>query len=79
MQIIYFLIEIIKKLTSSKKLKEKHKIERPLLHAYRLEIDHPITGEHMAFEAPLSADMLRIARGIVPAGQEGALSFLQGN
>ncbi|MFV8815041.1 pseudouridine synthase, partial [Aerococcus urinaeequi] len=24
-----------------------------LLHAHRLELDHPVTGEHMAFDAPI--------------------------
>lgn len=61
----------------NKKLKEKQKIERPLLHAFRLEINHPVTGELMAFEAPLADDMLRIARGIFPFGQEETPSFLQ--
>jgi hypothetical protein len=35
------------------RLKKAHGIERPLLHAYRLEIDHPITQQKMRFEAPL--------------------------
>jgi hypothetical protein len=35
------------------RLKKTHGIERPLLHAYRLEIDHPITQEKMRFQAPL--------------------------
>ena len=61
----------------NKKLKEKQKIERPLLHAYRLEIAHPVTAEHMVFEAPLAEDMTRIARVIYPPDQEDAPSFLQ--
>jgi 23S rRNA pseudouridine1911/1915/1917 synthase len=34
-------------------------LERQALHAARLELDHPITGERLAFEAPLPADMER--------------------
>ena len=30
------------------------------LHAYRLELDHPRTGERMSFEAPLPSEMLRL-------------------
>ena len=30
------------------------------LHAYRLELDHPRTGQRMSFEAPLPAEMLRL-------------------
>ena len=30
------------------------------LHAYRLELDHPRTGERMSFEAPLPADMAHL-------------------
>ena len=32
-------------------------LERQALHAHRLEIDHPVTGERCIFEAPLPADM----------------------
>jgi 23S rRNA pseudouridine1911/1915/1917 synthase len=31
--------------------------ERPALHAWRLGVDHPRTGERMKFEAPLPSDM----------------------
>jgi 23S rRNA pseudouridine1911/1915/1917 synthase len=41
-------------------------INRPLLHARRLELDHPITGEHMTFLAPLADDMLRVSKAIWP-------------
>ncbi|MBQ2241997.1 MAG: RNA pseudouridine synthase, partial [Clostridia bacterium] len=30
------------------------------LHAYRLELDHPRTGERMSFEAPLPAEMAHL-------------------
>jgi 23S rRNA pseudouridine1911/1915/1917 synthase len=63
----------------NKKLREKQKIERPLLHAYKLEIDHPVTGEKLSFEAPLKDDMLLVARNICPdgSGEEETPSFLR--
>eukprot|EP00536_Pseudo-nitzschia_multiseries_P008570 jgi/Psemu1/198448/e_gw1.219.59.1 len=54
----------------NKRLLKAHGIERPLLHAHRLEIDHPITGEHMTFVAPMAADMVSIAKGIWPDGPD---------
>ena len=41
-------------------------INRPLLHARRLELDHPITGEHMTFLAPLADDMMQVSKAIWP-------------
>jgi 23S rRNA pseudouridine1911/1915/1917 synthase len=35
-------------------------LERQALHAARLELDHPVTGERLRFEAPLPADMERM-------------------
>lgn len=35
-------------------------MERPALHARRLEIDHPVSGERLAFEAELPADMTQL-------------------
>jgi len=52
----------------NKRLLKAHGIERPLLHAHRLEIDHPITGEPLVFVAPMAADMISIAKGIWPDG-----------
>ena len=52
----------------NKRLLKAHGIERPLLHAHRLEINHPITGEHMVFVAPMAEDMISIAKGIWPDG-----------
>ena len=52
----------------NKRLSKTHQIERPLLHAYKLELDHPLTGERMIFQAPLAEDMLRIAKAIYPQG-----------
>jgi 23S rRNA pseudouridine1911/1915/1917 synthase len=42
-------------------------IERPALHSHRIEFDHPVTGERLAFSAPLPADM------------EAALQHLRGS
>ena len=60
----------------NKRLSQTHQIERPLLHAYKLSLCHPITGEQMEFTAPLDADMMRIANTIVPPGSEEDLSSL---
>ncbi|MDD3242692.1 MAG: RluA family pseudouridine synthase [Eubacteriales bacterium] len=49
--------------------KQKFNLEGQLLHAAALELVHPVTGEHMCFHAPLSADFqavltaLRARRG----------------
>lgn len=50
----------------NKRLSKSHQISRPLLHAHRLELNHPITGEHMTFVAPLADDMLKISHAIWP-------------
>ncbi|MBM3633932.1 MAG: RluA family pseudouridine synthase [Actinobacteria bacterium] len=34
-----------------------HGLGRQFLHAYRLEFDHPATGDHLAFESPLPHDL----------------------
>jgi 23S rRNA pseudouridine1911/1915/1917 synthase len=47
-------------------------IARPLLHAYKLELNHPITGEKMAFTAPMAQDMKEIAIKVWPTGAEEA-------
>jgi len=41
-------------------------LTRQFLHAYRLELDHPITGEHLAFVDPLPDDLARVLREIEP-------------
>ncbi len=53
----------------NKRLAKSYKIQRPLLHAFRLELDHPITGERMVFTSPMANDMLEIVRGIWPGGE----------
>ena len=36
--------------------------KRQMLHAFKLDLEHPVTGERMAFEAPLPRDMLHILK-----------------
>jgi len=37
---------------------------RQLLHAFRLELTHPATGEEMVFEAPTPADFTAVLAGL---------------
>lgn len=53
----------------NQRLSKTHQITRPLLHAFQLKIDHPVTGVPMMFQAPLAEDMLCIARAIHPEGE----------
>ena len=49
-------------------------IPRPALHAYALELDHPVTGEHLSLTAPIPADMVRLVPGLLGEtgrGREG--------
>ena len=57
----------------NKALSTRRGITRPLLHAQRLEIDHPVTGESLVFEAPVANDMLEVMNAILPAGETLAL------
>jgi len=52
----------------NKRLLKAHNIQRPLLHAHRVEVNHPVTGQHMIFVAPMAGDMVSIANGIWPDG-----------
>jgi 23S rRNA pseudouridine1911/1915/1917 synthase len=54
----------------NKRLSKTHAIARPLLHAHRLELDHPLTGEHMVFMAPMAEDMTQLAQAVWPQGKE---------
>lgn len=54
----------------NKALTGRRGITRPLLHAQRLEIDHPVTGENMVFEAPVADDMMGIIKTIWPVGEK---------
>ncbi len=38
---------------------DRARIGRPALHSARLELTHPVTGEHLAFSCPLPEDMLQ--------------------
>ena len=39
-------------------------LDRPFLHASRLELEHPATGERVAFESPLPADLRGVLDGL---------------
>jgi len=54
----------------NKVLSKKYKISRPLLHAQRLEMTHPVSGEHKVFTAPMADDMKTIAANVWPQGRE---------
>ena len=41
-------------------------IPRVMLHAHRLALAHPATGERLAFEAPVPEDFLGVERALVP-------------
>lgn len=56
----------------NKRLMKASGIARPLLHAYKLELNHPITGEKLTFTAPMAEDMKEIASKIWPTGAEEA-------
>jgi len=54
----------------NKRLEKQHQITRPLLHAYQLKLEHPVTGEPLVFQAPMASDMEKLARNIYPQGEE---------
>jgi 23S rRNA pseudouridine1911/1915/1917 synthase len=60
----------------NKRLNKTHGIHRPMLHAFRLKLHHPITGERMSFEAPLPDDMQRIVKAIYPNGEMNSPDIL---
>lgn len=47
-------------------LSDKSGAPRQALHAYRLEFDHPITGEHLKFEQKLPMDLHRLVKRLTP-------------
>jgi 23S rRNA pseudouridine1911/1915/1917 synthase len=51
----------------NKILSARRGITRPLLHAQRLEVDHPVTGEALVFEAPVAHDMMEVINAILPS------------
>lgn len=52
----------------NQRLAKSHGIQRPLLHAFKLELNHPVLGKKMTFRAPMAEDMIKIVRGIWPDG-----------
>ena len=44
-------------------------VHRVMLHAFRLEIAHPATGETMTFEAPVPEDFRQVERALLQATQ----------
>jgi 23S rRNA pseudouridine1911/1915/1917 synthase len=61
----------------NKRLSKTHQIQRPLLHAYKLEIEHPVTNELMVFIAPLAEDMMVVAKAVYPQGAEELPAIFQ--
>ncbi len=61
----------------NKRLDKSHNIRRPLLHAFRLELEHPITGQRMVFRAPMAADMKTIAAAIWPEGDSERVDLFE--
>merc|ERR1740124_776796 len=52
----------------NRKLKKTHGVDRPLLHAMELEVEHPAGGGRMVFRAGVAADMERVVEAIYPEG-----------
>ncbi len=53
-------------LYGQRKVKADRGLTRQFLHAYRLELDHPITGERLEFTDAPSADLSRVLRELEP-------------
>jgi RluA family pseudouridine synthase len=50
-------------------------VERLCLHAWRLALDHPVTGERLTFTAPEPAELVRMLEGLgMKGGEESPLS-----
>ena len=47
-------------------------IPRPALHAYALELDHPVTGEHLSLTAPIPDDMARLVPELLPGADRAS-------
>lgn len=61
----------------NRRLEKTQGIVRPLLHAHRIEIDHPVTGEKMVLTAPMDEGMSRVASTIWPQGREERPEFFK--
>jgi 23S rRNA pseudouridine1911/1915/1917 synthase len=53
-------------LYGARRLKQDRHLERQFLHAYRLELEHPSTGETLALVDPLPSDLSRVLDEIEP-------------
>lgn len=67
------------------RLKTDHGLERQFLHSYRLDFEHPVTGEQLQFVDGLPDDLSRVLDSIAPdsmgrtaAGQE-VFALMEGN
>jgi len=67
------------------RLKADHGLERQFLHSYRLDVEHPVTGEQMQFVDGLPDDLARVLDSIAPdsmgrtdAGNE-VFALIEGN
>lgn len=49
-------------------------MERPFLHAARLEFDHPETGERVSFSSELAADLQTMLSGLTPLSDDSPRS-----
>jgi len=54
-------------------LRAVQSLTRPFLHAERIAITHPRTGERMSFTAPLAPDLEAVARAVAPPELQDAL------
>ncbi len=52
----FFVSEIKRRYNKQKNTEENPLISRTILHAFSLEMDHPVSGERVKFEAPLPKD-----------------------
>jgi 23S rRNA pseudouridine1911/1915/1917 synthase len=50
--------------------KELRSFKRQALHAAKLGLDHPVTGEYMEWEQPLPEDMLQLLKALTENEQE---------
>lgn len=48
----------------NKKVVQRYGVRRPLLHAFQLKLEHPVTREPLTFQAPLPPDMRTMIRTI---------------
>jgi len=60
----------------NKRLVKSQGIQRPLLHAFKLQLNHPVTGKNMIFRTPMAEDMIHVARWRMEM-KRGRLCLLQ--